>query len=82
MWKKIAMTAVAILGMAAPAMAKADEPCESEAYVQPTYAQPYYAQPYYARDYRDDYWRMRQHRRWERMRHWEGRRERGYGRRW
>jgi hypothetical protein len=89
MWKKLAMTAAAVLGMAAPMVAQADEPCAQEqaAYVQPAgfveagVARPIQADRYYGRDRRDDYLRMRQRERWEHARRWEGREHR-YGRRW
>jgi hypothetical protein len=95
MWKKLAVTAVAVLGMAAPALA--DEPCAQEqqqTYVQPSsyvqtrsyiapVVQPTYVQPVYARDHRDDYWRLRQQRRWERTRREQASRQHSrYGRRW
>ena len=81
------MTALAIAGMAAPALAKADEPCERETYAQPSgfveQSYPIYRQqPFYGRDMRDNYWRMRERRRFERARRWEQVREHRYGRRW
>jgi hypothetical protein len=77
MWKKMALTVVAVLGVAAPALAKADEPCApvQAAYVPVT-------RPGYVRE--GDYLRWRQRERWERARRFEHERrsERGYGRRW
>jgi hypothetical protein len=72
MWKKILLAVVALLGIAGAA--KADE---FGGYNRFEHRAPF------ARFDRDDYWRMRERQRFERMRRWRWERERGgYGRRW
>jgi hypothetical protein len=88
MWKKMALTVMAVLGVAAaPALANADEPCAQEQAVYAPVAQPVYWREGNWRDGREDYLRWRQRERWDRARRFERwervhRFERGYGYRW